>query len=140
MSAPLTPTETALNLADLPGSDAAVSVYARGTQLFVGMLSAHTARRALQGFRGNVIRYGGPFEPTVTPGMPGPIPLHAAQCYIDEPVFEGQVLTDYEMWGDGNPPTTSPWDGNELNHLTHKQLATVDEPLLRVQDFAGDRA
>jgi hypothetical protein len=134
------PTETALNLANLPGADPIVSVYARGTQLFVGYRTAESRERALQAFRGNVIRFGGPFEPIVTPSFPGPMILRATDCYVDEPVFEGQVLTDYEMWGDGNPPTSSPWDGNGLNHLTHMQLAVVDEPLLRMQDFAADNS
>jgi len=133
----LPPTETALNMTNLPGADPLVSLYARGTQLFVGYRSSHAQKLALQAFRGNVIRYGGPFEPAITPSLPGPVTLRATQCYVDEPIAEGQVLTDYEMWGDGNPPKSSPWDGNGLNHLTHMQLAVVDEPLLRVQDFAG---
>jgi hypothetical protein len=43
------------------------------------------------------------------------------------------------MWGEDVAPH-SPWDGNGLNHLTHKQLAVVDEALVRMQDFAGDVA
>jgi hypothetical protein len=119
-----------------PSPDPRLHVYVKGTQLFVGVLTAATVT-PVQAWRGACVRYGGPFEPRVTPRTEWPVQLRATHCYIDEPMVEGQVLTDLEMWGMMDPLYSSPWDGNGVNHLTHKQFIAVDVPLLRAQDFSA---
>ncbi len=115
--------------------DPKLHVYVKGTQLFVGWLTAATGT-LVQAWRGPCVRYGGPFLPRVTPDSEWPVPLRATQCYIDEAMIEGQVLTDAEMWGTADALYASPWDGNGVNHLTHRQFSAVDMPLMRAQDFA----
>jgi len=115
--------------------DPKLHVYVKGTQLFIGLLTAATGT-PVQAWRGPCVRYGGPFLPCVTPDSEWPVPLRATQCYIDEAMIEGQVLTDAEMWGTADALYASPWDGNGVNHLTHRQFSAVDVPLMRAQDFA----
>ena len=111
-------------------------IYAKGTQLFVGVLTEATSLPA-QAFRGAVVRYGGPFLPSIAPLTDQSVTLRATHCYIDEALVEGQVLTDAEMWGTSDRLYSGPWDGNGVNHPTHRQFAAVDVPLLRAQDFSG---
>jgi len=119
-----------------PSPDPRLHVYVKGTQLFVGLLTAATGTPA-QAYRGPCVRYGGPFLPRITPTAEHPLRLRATHCYIDEAVIEGQVLTDAEMWGTWDHHFSGPWDGNGINHLTHRQFSTVDLPLLGAQDFSA---
>jgi hypothetical protein len=120
-----------------PSANPRLHVYVKGTQLFVGALTAAT-RTPEPGYHGPCLRYGGPFLPRVTPSAEQPVKLRLTQCYLDEALIEGQVLTDVEMWGGMWDHTAlGPWDGNGVNHTTHRQFAAVDAPLLRAQDFAA---
>ena len=120
-----------------PAPNPRLHVYVKGTQLFVG-LATGTTKATEPGYRGPCLRYGGPFLPRITPATDTPVRLRATQCYLDEKLIEGQILTDAEMWGAMWDHTAlGPWDGNGMTHTTHRQYATVDVPLLRAQDFSA---
>jgi hypothetical protein len=118
-----------------PSPNPRLQVYVKGTQLYVGVLTAAMTGQA-PAWRGPCVRFGGPFTPQITPATDQPVTLRATNCYVDEILMEGQVLTDHEMWGTSDPFYASPWDGNGVNHLTHRQFAAVDLALLRMQDFS----
>jgi hypothetical protein len=120
-----------------PSPDPRLQIYVKGTQFYVGVFSASMTTQA-PAWRGPCVRYGGAFVPRITPATDRAVSLRATNCYVDEALMEGQVLTDHEMWGTSDANFASPWDGNGANHLTHRQFAAVDLPLLRIQDFSTD--
>lgn len=92
----------------------------------------------IQVYRGPAERWGGPFNPTITPSNRSPgtnANVLGTETFVGqfEPVMP--ILTDAEMWG--VTATEAPFGGNGINHPGTPQYQWIDPPVVRSQDWTA---